>query len=120
MKLTDQVILQAQSLAGEAEEADLALLRLLCGTAVSNLSRQLREEITPEDCREEFVAAASLYALSSLNSAEDSGKVEEFKAGDLTVKQGAASLDAASRCLERQAEQIIRPYLKDSFSFQGV
>lgn len=120
MMLENLVFAQAALLAGELDGHHQALLRVLCQGAVAVLGSRLREGLTPEDCKADFVAAASLYALSSLNSAEDTGKVEEFKAGDLTVKQGAASLDAASRCLERQAEQIIRPYLKDSFSFQGV
>ena len=120
MKLRDQVLAQALLLAGELTERQQLVLGALCTATTASLNARLREGLTAEDCKADFVAAASLYALSSLNSAEDSGKVEEFKAGDLTVKQGAASSDAASRCLERQAEQIIRPYLKDSFSFQGV
>ena len=45
--------------------------------------------------------------------------MEEFKAGDLTVKQGSKK-DAASRCLFNQAQLMIAPYLKDVFSFVGV
>ena len=119
MKLTDQVILQAQSLAGEAEEADLALLRLLCGASVSNLSRQLREEITPEDCREEFVAAASLYALGEWYCGRQGTAFQEFHAGDLTVKPGESGA-RSPESLKAQALELLRPYRKDSFCFQGV
>ena len=120
MMLKEQVFAQAALLAGELDERQAALLNVLCGAAASSLASRLREGITPEDCKADFIAAASLYALSSLSSAEEDIQVEEFKAGDLTVKQGTASKDAASRCLERQAEMLILPYLKDRFTFVGV
>ena len=82
--------------------------------------RRLREGLTPEDCKADFIAAASLLALAQLNGVDDDAQVEEFKAGDLTVKQGSKNRDAASQCLQRQAELMIAPYLKDGFSFRGV
>ena len=119
MTLKDQVFAQAALLAGELEERQRDLLSLLCIAATSSLTSRLREGLTPEDCRADFVAAASLYALAALNEAQDSDQVEEFKAGDLTVKQGSRK-DAASRCLQNQAELMITPYLKDRFAFLGV
>ena len=120
MMLENLVFAQAALLAGELDGHHQALLRVLCQGAVAVLGSRLREGLTPEDCKADFVAAASLYALSSLNSAEDTGKVEEFKAGDLTVKQGAQNRDAASRCLQHQAQLMIAPYLRDGFTFRGV
>ena len=96
------------------------LLRLLCGASASSLTARLREGLTPEDCKADFIAAASLLALAQLNGVDDDTQVEEFKAGDLTVKQGSKNRDAASQCLQRQAELMIAPYLKDGFSFRGV
>jgi hypothetical protein len=55
-----------------------------------------------------------------MNDADEQVALEEFKAGDLTVKQNGHSRDAASRCLHHQAELMIMPYLKDRFSFTGV
>ena len=115
MMLTQQVYAQAAILAGQLEEGQAELLRVLCEVAANSLTVRLRDGITPEDCKAEFIAAASLYALAALNEA---ATVEEFRAGDLTVKQGGA--DAASRCLHRQAELIIGPMLKDRFAFRGV
>lgn len=120
MMLKEQVFAQAALLAGALEERQLALLQVLCGAAASSLTARLRDGISPEDCKEDFVAAASLYALSALNDADADVQVEEFKAGDLTVKQGTTSKNAVSRCLEQQADRIILPYLKDCFSFLGV
>ena len=120
MMLKEQIFAQAALLAGELDEKQAALLNVLCGGAASSLASRLRDGLTVEDCKADFIAAASLYALSALNSTDVDVQVEEFKAGDLTIRQGAASKDAASRCLQRQAEMIIAPYLKDRFAFLGV
>ena len=119
MIITDQVFNQAELLVGETDPAGRELLRLLCGAAVNGLSTQLREEITPEDCREDCVAAASLCALSEWYRGRNGEAVQEFHAGDLTVKQGpGAALSPES--LKAQAMELLRPYRKDSFRFLGV
>lgn len=119
MTLKDQVFAQAVLLAGDLDARQTELLNALCTASTASLTARLKEGLSPEDCRAEFVAAASLFALSALNEADSTAQVEEFKAGDLTVKQGSRK-DAASRCLQDQAEQMMRPFLKDTFSFLGV
>ena len=89
MTLTEQVFAQAALLAGELDGRQTNLLRLLCGASASSLTARLREGLTPEDCKADFIAAASLLALAQLNGVDDDAQVEEFKAGDLTVKQGS-------------------------------
>ena len=118
--MTDLVFSQAALLAGQLDERQTELLKLLCQGAVNALTVRLRDGLTAEDCKADFVAAASLYALASLGSVEETVNVEEFKAGDLTVRQSSQGRDAASNCLRRQAEMLILPYLKDRFSFLGV
>ena len=118
MMLKEQVYAQAALLAGELEEKQQELLRVLCLVSSSSLAARLRTGLTVEDCKAEFIAAASLYALASLNNAAEN--VAEFKAGDLTVKKGTTGKDAASRCLLRQAEMILAPFMQDGFLFQGV
>ena len=121
MILKDQVFAQAVLLAGEMDVEKMDLLSILCSVSTASLAARLREGLSPEDCREEFVAAASLYALAAMNSVNEETKLQEFKAGDLTIKEGGgAAKDAASRCLEKQAEMVIGPYLKDRFLFAGV
>ena len=120
MMLSDQVYAQALLLAGDLEQRQSQLLQVLCNAATSSLASRLREGITPEDCKADFIAAASLYALASLNGVEENVQVEEFQAGDLTIRQSGTSRDAASNCLQRQAEMMILPYLQDRFSFMGV
>lgn len=120
MMLREQVYAQALLLTGELDSRQSQLLQVLCAAAASSLAARLREGITPEDCKADFIAAASLYALAALDEVDEKTRVEEFQAGDLTIRQGSQSRDAASRCLERQAEMMILPYLKDRFSFRGV
>ena len=107
MRLADQVLNQAELLAGEMDER----LRLLCAVAEKQLSRQLRDGVTPEDIREDFVAAASLCAFSRWSRGQD---IQEFRAGDLTVKKGQVAN------LEAEALALLGPYLKTGFTFVGV
>ena len=120
MMLRDQVYAQALLLAGDLEQRQSQLLQILCNAAASSLASRLRDGITPEDCKADFIAAASLYALAFLGEAAETASVEEFQAGDLTVRQTKEGRDAASNCLKRQADMMILPYLKDRFSFLGV
>ena len=111
MTIADQVLNQAELLTGQLDDAGRERLRLLCTVAAGMLSRQLREETAPEDIREEFVTVASLLAFSRWSRGED---IQEFKAGDLTVKKGQAAN------LEREALALLGPYLKNGFLFTGV
>ncbi len=115
MTVGEQVFSRAVVLAGDVADQQGELLKVLCGTSAASLQARLREGISPGDCREDFLTAASLLALAALREAE--GKPAEFKAGDLTVKGGG---DAASRCLREQAMALMGPYLQDSFAFRGV
>ena len=118
MSIKEQVFAQTLLLAGDLEEKQKDLLSLLCGIAVASLSVRLKDGIRPEDCRADFVSGASLLALAALNGVQKTADVEEFKAGDLTVKRKGA--DAASRCLQKQAELLMGPYLKGRYVFLGV
>ena len=120
MKLTDQVLAQALLLAGPLEERQQMLLGALCNAVTVSLSNRLREGLTADDCKADFVAAASLLALAALASAAEDVPAEQITAGDFTVKKGGRSHDAAANCLRNQAELMIAPYLKDGFLFTGV
>ena len=107
MSIADQVLNQAELLAGEMDER----LRLLCGVAVALLTGQLREGVAPEDIREPFVTAASLMAYARWSRGRD---IQEFRAGDLTVKKGQVG------DFQGEALALLCPYRKDSFRFMGV
>lgn len=119
MTLKDQVYAQALLLAGELEDNEGDILSALCTAATASLTARLREGLRPEDCRADFVAAASLYALAELNAVKDGAAMEQITAGDLTVRK-SASADPASKVLRNQAQLVIAPYLKDHFCFRGV
>lgn len=118
MTLRDQVLAQAMLLAGELDERQTQVLHALCGATVSSLTARLRDGMTPEDCKADFIAASSLLALAALGAVGDDARMEQISAGDFTIRRGSA--DAASNCLRAQAELMIAPYLKDRFSFTGV
>lgn len=120
MMLRDQVLAQALLLAGELTERQQTVLGALCTATTASLNARLREGLTAQDCKADFIAAASLLALAALAGVTEDVPVEQITVGDFTVRKGAASHDAASNCLRAQAELMIAPYLKDSFSFRGV
>ncbi len=118
MTLKEQVFAHAVLLAGELNGHETDMLNALCAASASSLEARLKKGIRPGDCKADFIAAASLYALSALGSVNSMEQVAEFRAGDLTVKKGGAS--AASNCLRNQADMVIAPYLEDRFAFLGV
>ena len=118
MNLTEQIYAQAALLAGELSERQNVILHALCAASAASLAARLRAGLKPEDCKADFVAAASLLALAALNGVDEDAAVEQITAGDLTIRKG--SRDAASNCLRAQAELMIAPYLKDRFTFLGV
>ena len=116
MNLTDQIYAQALVMVGSLSPEQDALLRVLCQAAKATLASRLRGGVTPEDCRADFVSAGSLLALAAL-SESDTGP-ERFTAGELTIPKSGSS--TAARCLRRQAELILMPYVRDCFAFLGV
>ncbi len=118
MNLVEQTFAQAVLLSGVDDEKQEQLLELFCRSAVTNLTARLREGLTPEDCKADFVAAGALYALAALSETDPVAGMQRMQIGDVTLVPGGAS--AASRCLRSQANLMMSPYCKDNFSFRGV
>ena len=118
MTMTEQTYAQALLLAGELNEHQQQMLQALCTAKVSMLTARLRRGLKPEDCKADFIAAASLLALADLSSLGGGETIEQISAGDFTIRK--STRDAASNCLRAQAELMIAPYLKDCFCFRGV
>ena len=114
--MTGQIYAQALLMAGKLTAEQENLLHMLCRVAKVQLEGRLRPGITAEDCRSDFVTAASLFALAAL-SESDTGP-REFTAGDLTVRK--SDKNTAARCLRGQAELLMVPYVRDAFAFLGV
>ena len=118
MTLTEQIFAHALVLAGELEPRQEALLKVLCRSAENALSMRLRQGLTPEDCKADFISAAGLYALSAMSGMDEMDRLEQITAGDITLKHAGG--DVASNCLRYQAELMIAPYLANGFTFRGV
>ena len=118
MSLTEQIYAQALVLIRDLQDRDRPMLEVLCRSAEVSLRAKLREGITPDDSRADFVAAASLYALAAMTEMDKDLQVEQFTAGDLTLRRKGT--DAAVCCLRYQAELLMLPYVNDRFAFQGV
>lgn len=118
MTLTEQVLAQASLLAGNLNQESMDLLQVLCDGTVSALTARLRPGLTPEDCKADFISAASLFALASISSVDPLSTTNQIAIGDVTIRRDKS--DVASNCLRSQAELIIAPYLKDRFTFMGV
>ena len=114
--MTEQIFAQAVLLAGPLTAQQKELLKVLCQAVSGSLAGRMKDGAV-NDCRTEFVTAASLCALAAFREAGND-TVQEFRAGDLTVKPGGQG--GSAQCLRQQAEEIIRPFLKDRFSFVGV
>lgn len=118
MSLTEQIYAQARVLIRDLEDGDRPILELLCRSAEISLKAKLRDGVTPEDCKADFIAAASLYALSAMSEVDNGIQPEQITAGDLTLRRSGN--DAAACCLRYQAELMMLPYVKDRFAFMGV
>ena len=118
MNLTEQIYAQALVLIQDSTDANLALLKAFCRSSENSLRQKLRDGITPDDCKADFVAAASLFALAALSEVDEVAQIEQIQAGDLTLRRG--STDSAACCLRYQAEVLMVPYMKDKFTFMGV
>ena len=102
---------------GKVDEGERETLALLCAQAARQLVLRLREGVTPEQCGDAFSLAGAWLALAGLCSAGDG--VDRFTAGDLTIQhRDGAARETAYRL---QAEQVIRPYVRDDgFVVRGV
>lgn len=118
MTLTEQVFTQARLLAHELPGENQAMLETACRAAVVSLKGRLWDNLTPEDCLEDFVMAASMYALAAMSGISDMGQLEQITAGDLTVRRSGSNI--AADCLRTQAEMLMAPYLKSPVAFLGV
>ena len=120
MNLIEQIQAHAQLMAGNISPQQTQILKVLCQAAASSLENRLRDGLTSEDCKADFIAAASLMALAGLTNYTAQDFSEQITVADFTVKTSSGYLDAASNCLRTQAELMIAPYLKDRFAFLGV
>lgn len=104
-------------------EAEMPLLEALCTAAEAEVSGRLREDRTAESCGGAFLCAAALLAAAGVLPGRSGADVEQFTAGDVTLRTGNSSgnLCETAAALRRQAAEIMAPYWTDGgFAFLGV
>ena len=107
----------AARLAGE--NADAAVLELMCAAAADEIESRLREGIAPADLGSSYVAAVGVLALSLYCAVSDPEKLKSFRAGDLSVSYGEGDADAER--LRTLAERLLAGKLRErGFGFAGV
>ena len=114
--MKEQIISRTLALFGGSNTSAPRQLQEICEACAESLAARLRDGITPENIREPFVTAASYYSAAALlGMGQD---VEEFKVGDMTVRN--RDISRRQKDLYRQADVLIAPYLLDNFLFMGV
>ncbi len=122
--MTQRIFALASLLCAASEQEQDALM-LLCEAAEHELMRRLRDGVTAEECEEAFVCAGAWIAASGVltsRACASSGEVKSFRAGEVSVELSAEERSgSAAVSLRREAERLMRPYIKDSgFGFFGV
>lgn len=106
----------------QPSDAEKPLLTALCAAAEAELARRLREGLSPEDCGDVFPCAAALLAAAGLLPCRSGGDVEQFSAGDVSLRTGGGGqVCEAAAAMRRQAASMMAGYWgDDAFAFQGV
>lgn len=101
-------------------EAEQSQLDTLCTAAEAELTGQLRDGITAEVCGSIFIFAAALIAASEMMLLRSVNEVEQFTAGEVSIRSGQDKA-AAAASLRQQAKALMAPFSDDSsFAFMGV
>jgi len=96
---------------------DESVLQMLCKTACSRLDGLLLEDVTAEDCGDDYVLAAAWLAMDWLEDMGEGANITALSAGDLTVRREGGSRGKR----KDRAMEIMAPYVKaEGFVFQGV
>lgn len=104
----------------QPQEEEKPLLAALCAAAEAKLAGRLRDGLAPADCGNAFPCAAALLAAAGLLPCRSGGAVEQFTAGDVSIRTGGG-LAAAAAAMERQAGALLEGYAADGgFAFLGV
>ncbi len=115
---TELIYTHALLMAPDMSQREEELLKELCFAAEVSLQRKLRNNVLMKDCSQQFVAAASMYALAAFSEISDESQFEQVVAGDLTIRRADSSV--AANCLRNQADLLMAPYVKLGVAFMGV
>lgn len=108
---------------GELSPKSERVLETFCVAAAEEIKAKLRKDLSPDDLGEIFVTAAGMLALALCMELEnaDTGDVEAFRAGNLSVNLRGNTGSASAAGYRRAAESLLEAYLdREGFSFMGV
>lgn len=118
--MLEQIIQLAETIV-QPSEAEQPLLTALCAAAETELTRRLREGLSQEDCGSAFPCAASLLAAAGILPCRIGGDVEQFSAGDVSLRTGGSRVCETAAAMRRQAASMMADYWEDgTFAFWGV
>ena len=114
-------VFRLASVIAQAGEEEIPLLEALCTAAEAQTAQRLREGCTAGDCGDAFCCAAAMLAAAGLLPCRENGGVEQFTAGDVTIRTGGSDGCGDGASLRRQAALLMADYWKDDgFAFVGV
>ena len=119
--MLEQILHLAEAII-QPSEAERPLLTALCASAEAELAGRLREGLSPEDCGDAFPCAAALLAAAGVLPCRSGGDVEQFSAGDVSLRTGGGGqVCGTAAAMRRQAADMMAGYWgDDSFAFLGV
>jgi len=101
--------------------SEQSLLDTLCTAAEAELSAQLRDGVTAESCGNIFIFAAALIAAAEMMLLRSVNQVEQFTAGEVSIRSGQGKAAEFAAALRQQAKALMAPFSDDSgFVFMGV
>ncbi|MDR0889258.1 MAG: hypothetical protein LBM28_01250 [Oscillospiraceae bacterium] len=114
--MIDDIFSTALAMSGTLVAQQQDVLNMLCLAAQAEFSSRLRPGIAAEDCRENFVAAAAILAVSAFHCVHKD-EMASFNAGSISL----TLREADSSALAVLAKRMLAPWCSDEgFSFRGV
>lgn len=114
-------ILRLAAVIVQPSEEERPLLSALCTAAEEELGRRLKDGVKPEDCGGAFACAAALLAAAGLLPCRNGAGIEQFSAGDVSIRTGGGQVCEMAAAMRRQAASMMAPYCGDrEFAFLGV
>jgi len=109
------------SAAAALSGAEAGEFTALAGAAEAELAARLRDGVTEESVKAEFIAGAAFLALSLCSAAAESGGASSWRAGNMSVTRRTGGAVQSASALRQEAEALMAPYLRDGgFAFSGV
>ena len=109
-----EVLQAAEDILGELSSPKINLLMSIVEGVCMGMDRRLKQGISNAECRQAYVAACAMYAVSYLRGT-DQEALSAFTAGTLSL-----SFEDNHSDLTRLADKLMEPWLAAPAIFRGV